>query len=93
MRGRAIFSVTARNLDWNGVGQLNLQSLQVADLKLQDPQHAVVTLLALFTAQLMELDVAAAAWWPPASPPGCLRRRRLRRRRPRAVRARWPKAS
>ena len=49
------------NLGWNGVGQLNLQSLQVAGIKVQDGQHAVVTLLALVNGQLMELGVPVAA--------------------------------
>ena len=34
------------NLGWNGAGQVNLQALQVAGIKVQDPRHAVVTLLA-----------------------------------------------
>ena len=56
-------SVSAANpsLGWNGIGQLNLQSLQVAGVKVQDPQHAVVTLLALLGGQLMELGVPVAA--------------------------------
>jgi hypothetical protein len=56
-------SVSAANpsLGWNGIGQLNLQSLQVAGVKVQDPQHAVVTLLALTGGQLMELGVPVAA--------------------------------
>jgi Conjugative transposon protein TcpC len=49
------------NLGWNGAGQLNLQSLQVAGIKVQDGQHAVVTLLALANGQLMELGVPIAA--------------------------------
>jgi hypothetical protein len=49
------------SLGWNGVGQLNLQSLQVAGIKVQDRQHAVVTLLALLNGQLMELGVPVAA--------------------------------
>src|SRR6266550_659447 len=49
------------SLGWNGIGQLNLQSLQVAGIKVQDPQHAVVTLLALLNGQLMELGVPVAA--------------------------------
>ena len=49
------------NLGWNGAGQLNLQSLQVAGIKVEDPQHAVVTLLALVNGQLMELGVPVAA--------------------------------
>jgi Conjugative transposon protein TcpC len=56
-------SVSAANpsLGWNGIGQLNLQSLQVAGITVQDPQHAVVTLLALVSGQLMELGVPVAA--------------------------------
>ncbi len=56
-------AVSAANpsLGWNGVGQLNLQSLQVAGIKVQDPQHAVVTLLALLNGQLMDLGVPVAA--------------------------------
>ena len=49
------------NLGWNGAGQLNLQSLQVAGIKVQDEQHAVVTLLALVNGQLLELGVPIAA--------------------------------
>ena len=49
------------SLGWNGIGQLDLQSLQVAGIKVQDPQHAVVTLLALLSGQLMELGVPVAA--------------------------------
>jgi hypothetical protein len=56
-------SVSAANpsLGWNGIGQLNLQSVQVAGITVQDPQHAVVTLLALLNGQLMELGVPVAA--------------------------------
>jgi hypothetical protein len=56
-------SVAAANpsLGWNGIGQLNLQSVQVAGIKVQDRQHAVVTLLALLGGQLMELGVPVAA--------------------------------
>jgi hypothetical protein len=55
--------VSAANpsLGWNGAGQLNLQSIQVAGINVQDPRHAVVTLLALLSAQLMELGVPVAA--------------------------------
>ena len=49
------------SLGWNGIGQLNLQSVQVAGIKVQDRQHAVVTLLALLGGQLMELGVPVAA--------------------------------
>ena len=48
------------DLGWNGAGQLNLQSLQVAGIKVEDRQHAVVTLLALVNAQIMELGVPVA---------------------------------
>jgi hypothetical protein len=56
-------AVSAANpsLGWNGIGQLNLQSVQVAGVRVQDPQHAVVTLLALLNGQLMELGVPVAA--------------------------------
>jgi hypothetical protein len=56
-------SVSAANpsLGWNGTGPLSLQSVQVAGIKMQDPQHAVVTLLALLGGQLMELGVPVAA--------------------------------
>jgi hypothetical protein len=49
------------NLGWNGVGQVNLQALQVAGIKVEDPQHAVVTLLALISGQLTQLGVPVAA--------------------------------
>ena len=49
------------SLGWNGIGQLNLQSLQVAGIRVQDQKHAVVTLLALLNGQLMELGVPVAA--------------------------------
>ena len=49
------------SLGWNGIGQLNLQSLQVAGVRVQDQKHAVVTLLALLNGQLMELGVPVAA--------------------------------
>jgi hypothetical protein len=49
------------NLGWNGAGQVNLQALQVAGIKVQDPRHAVVTLLALISGQLTELGVPVAA--------------------------------
>jgi hypothetical protein len=56
-------AVSAANpsLGWNGIGQLNLQSVQVAGVRVQNPQHAVVTLLALLNGQLMELGVPVAA--------------------------------
>ena len=56
-------AVSAANpsLGWNGAGQLNLQSVQVAGIRVQDPQHAVVTLLALLNGELMELGVPVAA--------------------------------
>jgi hypothetical protein len=49
------------NLGWNGIGQVNLQALQVAGIKVEDPRHAVVTLLALISGQLTELGVPVAA--------------------------------
>jgi hypothetical protein len=49
------------DLGWNGAGQLNLQFEQVAGITVQDPQHAVVTLLALVNGRLMELGVPVAA--------------------------------
>ena len=56
-------SVAAANPDlgWNGTGQLSLQSEQVAGIEVQDPQHAVVTLLATVNGQLMELGVPVIA--------------------------------
>ena len=76
------------SLGWNGIGQLNLQSLQVAGIKVQDLRHALVTLLALLGGRLMEeLGVRspppAAGWWSPASPPGCPRAADRAGRRPR----------
>lgn len=44
-------------LGWNGTGSLKLQSDQVAGIKVQDAQHAVVTLLARVNGQMMELGV------------------------------------
>jgi Conjugative transposon protein TcpC len=54
--------VSAANPDlgWNGVGLLNLQAEQVAGITVQDPRHAVVTLLAMVNGQLMELGVPVA---------------------------------
>jgi hypothetical protein len=49
------------DLGWNGVGQLRLQSEQVAGIAVQDPQRAVVTLLATVNGQLMELGVPVIA--------------------------------
>jgi hypothetical protein len=72
------------DLGWNGAGQLTLQSEQVAGIAVQDPRHAVVTLLATVNGQLMELGVPVIAsgggvvvagepaWLPapaPVSPP------------------------
>jgi len=57
----ASLSAANPSLGWNGIGQLNLQSVQVAGVKVQDRQHAVVTLLALLGGQLMELGVPIAA--------------------------------
>jgi hypothetical protein len=44
-------------LGWNGTGSLVLQSEQVADVSVQDANHAVVTLLARVNGNLMELGV------------------------------------
>ncbi len=44
-------------LGWNGAGSLQLQSEQVADVRIRDPHHAVVTLLARVNGKLMELGV------------------------------------
>ena len=49
------------DLGWNGAGQLRLQSEQVAAIEIQDPHHAVVTLLATVNGQLMELGVPVIA--------------------------------
>ena len=49
------------DLGWNGAGQLQLQWEQVAGIAVQDPRHAVVTLLATVNGQLMELGVPVAA--------------------------------
>src|SRR5260370_13682696 len=49
------------DLGWKGTGQLGLQSEQVAGIAVQDPQHAVVTLLATVNGQLMELGVPVIA--------------------------------
>jgi Conjugative transposon protein TcpC len=56
-------SVAASNPDlgWDGAGQMNLQSEQVAGIAVQDRQHAVVTLLATVNGQLMELGVPVIA--------------------------------
>jgi hypothetical protein len=56
-------SVVSANPDlgWSGAGQMNLQSEQVAGIAVQDPQHAVVTLLAMVNGQLMELGVPVVA--------------------------------
>jgi len=56
-------SVLAANPDlgWNGAGQLNLQAEQIAGITVQDPRHAVVTLLTLVNGQLIRLGVPVAA--------------------------------
>ena len=46
---------------WNGVGQLQLQSEQVAGIDVRDARHAVVTLLAQVNGHLMELGVPVYA--------------------------------
>jgi len=57
----ASLAATHPDLGWNGAGQLSLQSEQVAGITVRDPDHAVVTLLALVNGQLMELGVPIAA--------------------------------
>jgi Conjugative transposon protein TcpC len=49
------------DLGWNGSGELSLESEQVANISVQDPHHAVVTLLATVNGQLMELGVPIIA--------------------------------
>ena len=48
-------------LGWNGGGTLSLQSEQVANVQVQDAQHAIVTLLARVNGKLMELGVPVYA--------------------------------
>jgi hypothetical protein len=48
---------TDPQLGWDGTGSLQLQSEQVASVRVTDPQHAVVTLLARVNGALMELGV------------------------------------
>jgi hypothetical protein len=48
---------TDSQLGWSGTGSLVLQSEQVADVSVQDANHAVVTLLARVNGNLMELGV------------------------------------
>jgi hypothetical protein len=56
-------SLAAANPDlgWNGAGSVRLQSEQVASITVQDSQHAVVSLLADVSGQLMELGVPVYA--------------------------------
>jgi len=56
-------AVAAANPDlgWNGTGEMRLQAEQVAGIAVQDPQHAVVTLLATVNGQLMQLGVPVIA--------------------------------
>lgn len=48
-------------LGWNGGGSLDLQSEEVAGVRVQDAQHATVTLLARVNGKLMELGVPVYA--------------------------------
>jgi hypothetical protein len=48
-------------LGWNGGGSLALQSEQVAGVRVEDAQHAVVTLLARVNGKMMELGVPVYA--------------------------------
>jgi hypothetical protein len=62
-RQLAVFlpSGASDQLGWNGAGSLQLQSEQVAGIKVADSQHAVVTLLARASGQLFELGVPVYA--------------------------------
>jgi conjugative transposon protein TcpC len=48
-------------LGWNGGGSLSLQSEEVSGVRVQDAQHATVTLLARVNGELMELGVPVYA--------------------------------
>jgi len=48
-------------LGWNGGGSLTLQSEQVAGVRVEDAQHAVITLLARVNGNMMELGVPVYA--------------------------------
>src|SRR5215472_11035533 len=50
-----------QQLGWNGGGSLTLQSEEVAGVRVQDAQHAVVTLLARVNGNMMELGVPVYA--------------------------------
>jgi hypothetical protein len=50
-----------QQLGWNGGGSLTLQSEQVAGVRVQDSQHAVVTLLARVNGRMIELGVPVYA--------------------------------
>jgi len=50
-----------QQLGWNGGGSLALQSEEVAGVRVQDAQHAVVTLLARVNGNMMELGVPVYA--------------------------------
>jgi Conjugative transposon protein TcpC len=52
---------TDPQLGWNGGGSLTLQSEQVAGVRVEDAQHAVVTLLARVNGNMMELGVPVYA--------------------------------
>jgi len=49
------------DLGWNGTGELQLQSEQVAGIEVRDASHAVITLLATVNGRLMELGVPVVA--------------------------------
>jgi hypothetical protein len=49
------------DLGWNGSGQARLESEHVAGISVQDSRHAVVSLLATVSGQLMELGVPVYA--------------------------------
>src|SRR5262245_55449633 len=50
-----------QQLGWNGGGSLTLQSEEVAGVRVQDAQHAVVTLLARVNGNMMQLGVPVYA--------------------------------
>ena len=58
---RFLPSGASDQLGWNGAGSLQLQSEQVAGIKVADSQHAVVTLLDRANGQLFELGVPVYA--------------------------------
>jgi hypothetical protein len=54
-------SGSSAEFGWNGAGSMELQSEQVASVDVTDSQHAVITLLARASGQLIELGVPVYA--------------------------------